>query len=57
MTPAHGPGFWNAKLKRGRVEEANTVDDHLVPAMPDEVMQPMREVAAVQKRTGQLTLF
>ena len=57
LTPAHVLGFWNAKLKRGRAQQQNTANDHLVPAMPDEVMQQVREVAAVQKRTGQLTLF
>ena len=50
-------GFWNAKLKRGRAQQRNTVNDHIVPAMPDEVMQQVREVAAVQKRTAQLALF
>ncbi|MDN5753698.1 MAG: hypothetical protein L0H15_10540 [Nitrosospira sp.] len=57
LTPAHVLGFWDAKLKRGRAQQRNTANDHLVPAMPDEVMQQVREVAAVQKRTGQLTLF
>lgn len=65
LTPAHVLGFWNARLKRDasarqereQEREQDEKADHNAPAMPEGVMQQVREIAAVQKRFGQLTLF
>lgn len=61
MTPAHVLGFWDAKLKRDasarQEQKQEEKTDHTVRAMPDVVTQQVRGVAAVRKRTGQLTLF
>ena len=59
LTPAHVLGFWDAKLKRDASARQDWGEkaDHAVPAMPEAVLQQVREVAAVQSSTGQLTLF
>lgn len=59
LTPAHVLGFWDARLKRDASTRQEPEDkaDHAVPPMPEAVVQQMREVAAVQSSTGQLTLF
>lgn len=57
FTPAHVLGFWNAKLKRDASGKQEANADHAVPAMPDIVSQQVRDVATVQKGTGQFTLF
>ena len=59
LTPAHVLGFWDARLKRDASARQDWCEkaDHAAPAMNEAVMQQVREVAANQTGTGQLTLF
>ena len=59
LTPAHVLGFWDAKLKRAASarQEREENGGHAAPAMPDGIMQQIREVAADPTGTGQLMLF
>ncbi|SEP43911.1 N-6 DNA methylase [Nitrosovibrio sp. Nv6] len=59
LTPAHVLGFWNTKLKCDRDEKQDQEEtgDHKTPVMPNIVSKQVRELGAVKKKTGQLTLF